>query len=513
MMNNRFLTFSDRLLRGAIAAVIFGALPLGGATAFANSIDNVSDAASVTGHEAVKSASAVKNGAASGADGVTSTSVSGEAVAKSTPAAPVALRNEAALRPAALADTAGFRKFRFGGYGEMIAEFKDYGINRFDGTSTGNARTHRNTVSIPRFVLALDYKFTPKWILGAEIEFESGGVGSAVELENSENGEYETEIEKGGEVALEQFHITRLIHPAFNVRVGHLIVPVGLTNSHHEPINFFGTRRPEAETKLIPSTWHETGLAFFGSFGKRKAQFDYQLMVVAGLNANGFDRDEWVIGGKEGVFENDNFTSPGYVARLDYVGVPGLRIGWSGYYCRDAGSNSDKQHTYSSIGRIPVAITTFDAQWRSSLITARGNLTYGYVGNAAGVSEINRMLSNKSPYSRLVPVAKNAISYGAELGVNLRKAIGGDFPVIYPFARYEYYNPQYRGQGKQNMDKRLEVSQWQFGLNWFALPNLVVKADWTGRQIGTAKVFGKGDYNSENEFALGVAYVGWFIKK
>ncbi len=52
---------------------------------------------------------------------------------------------------------------------------------------------------------------------------------------------------KGGEVALEQFHITRLIHSAFNVRAGHLIVPMGLTNAHHEPINFFGTSRPEGE--------------------------------------------------------------------------------------------------------------------------------------------------------------------------------------------------------------------------------------------------------------------------
>jgi len=42
---------------------------------------------------------------------------------------------------------------------------------------------------------------------------------------NGINGEYETEMEKGGEVALEQFHITRLIHSAFNVRAGHLIVP------------------------------------------------------------------------------------------------------------------------------------------------------------------------------------------------------------------------------------------------------------------------------------------------
>lgn len=98
-------------------------------------------------------------------------------------------------------------------------------------------------------MLALDYKFTPKWILGAEIEFESGGVGTAYEIENSENGEYETEVEKGGEVALEQFHITRLIHPAFNVRAGHVILPVGLTNSHHEPINFLELQDPKARPR------------------------------------------------------------------------------------------------------------------------------------------------------------------------------------------------------------------------------------------------------------------------
>ncbi len=412
------------------------------------------------------------------------------------------------------ADTAGYRKFRFGGYGEMVASFKDYGINRFAGTATGNTRTHRNTIAIPRFVLAFDYKFNSKWILGAEIEFEAGGTGSAIELENSENGEYETEIEKGGEVALEQFHITRLIIPQFNVRAGHMIVPIGLTNAHHEPINFFGTVRPQAETALLPSTWHETGIQFFGSFGKRFTRFDYQLMITAGLNANGFNRDEWIIGGKQGFFETDNFTSPAYIARIDYSGVPGLRTGVSFYYCHNAGANSDKEHTYSSIGKIPVAIGTWDAQYKNKYVTARANLTYGYVGNSAALSDANRMLSNKSPYSRLIPIAKNAISYGAEAGINLKSITKGIFPTIYPFARYEYYNPQYHGEGaKTTMDKRLEVSQWQAGLNWFALPNLVVKADYTTRQIGTQSVFGKGPYNSENEFSIGIAYIGWFLSK
>lgn len=429
---------------------------------------------------------------------------------------PLTLRAEEVKKdfpqPAALADTAAYRKFRFGGYGELLAQFMDYGINRFDGTSTGNTKTHRASVSMPRFVLAFDWKISPKWILGAEIEFEAGGTGQAVELENSENGEYETEVEKGGEVALEQFHITRLIHPAFNVRVGHMIIPVGLTNAHHEPINFFGPMRPQAETALLPSTWHETGLEFFGSFGRNYSRFDYQLMIVAGLNANGFDRNEWVIGGKQGLFETDNFTSPGYVARLDYTGVPGLSTGVSFYYCRDAGSNSDKEHTYSEIGRIPVAIGTWDARYRNRFVTARANVTYGYVGNSAGLSDINRRLSNKSPYSRLVPVAKNALSYGAEVGFNMASVIR-KCPVIYPFARYEYYNPQYRGGGGQAMDKRLEVSQWQVGLNWFALPNLVIKGSYINRQIGTNKMFGTGPYNSENEFAIGIAYIGWFVKK
>lgn len=401
-----------------------------------------------------------------------------------------------AMTAAAQADTAGYSKFRFGGYGEMLAQFMDYGSNRFNGSSDGSSRGYRAAVSIPRFVVAFDYKFNSKWIIGAEIEFEAGGVGSAVELENSENGEYETEIEKGGEVALEQFHITRLIHSGFNVRAGHLIVPVGVTNAHHEPINFFGPTRPQAETSLLPSTWHETGIEFFGSFGRG---FDYRVMIVAGLNANGFDRNEWIIGGKAGYFETDNFTSPGYVARLDYSGVKGLRTGISAYYCHDAGRNSDKDHFYSAVGRIPVAIGTWDAQYRCKWVTARANITYGYVGNAAALSDANRMLSNKSPYSRLAPVAKNAFGAGIEAGVNIKK--------FTPYARYDYYNPQFRGEGKQIMDSRLEVWQWQVGLNWFALPNLVVKGAWVSRRIGGGK------YNSENEFQLGLAYIGWFIKK
>ena len=410
------------------------------------------------------------------------------------------------------ADTTGYSRFRFGGYGEIVASFKDYGINRFQ--KGGVTKERRNTIAIPRFVLAMDYKFTPKWILGAEIEFEAGGTGTAYEIENSENGEYETEIEKGGEVALEQFHITRLVVPQFNVRVGHIIVPFGLTNTHHEPINFFGTVRPESETVMLPSTWHETGIALFGSFGRGYGAVDYQAMVVAGLNANGFDRDTWIAGGKQGFFETDNFTSPGYVARVDYRGVPGLRTGVSVYYCHNAGANSDKSQTYSAEGRIPVTMAEWDLQYRNRCVTVRTNVVYGHVGNTAAVNGKNNKLPGASPYSRLLPVAKNALSYGAEIGCNLGNLLGvRGMPVLYPFVRYEYFNPQQSVAAPATADRRLEVSKWSAGVNWYALPNLVVKADYSNRRIGTSDPFGSGRYNSENEVSVGIAYIGWFIRK
>lgn len=401
-----------------------------------------------------------------------------------------------------------YDRYRVGGYGEMVAQFKNYGINRFNGTSQGNSDFKRNTISIPRFVLAGDYKFNKHWNLGVEVEFEAGGTGTAYEIENTENGEYESEVEKGGEVALEQFHLTYRLNNRFMVRVGHQIVPVGLTNAHHEPINFFGTVRPEGETTILPSTWHETGLSIMGTFGRKWASFDYQAMVVAGLNANGFDRNTWVASGKQGFFEVDNFTSPAYVARVNYKGIPGLRLGASFYYLHNAASNSDKPHTYSF--SVPVRIWSVDAQYQHRCFVVRGNLLSGYVGNSSLLTAKNNKLSSKSPYSRLSPVAERAVSYGAEAGLRLKGMVNNTkMPDLIPFARFEYYNPQEKvvvdASNLKGADLRLKTQMWVAGLNYRPLPNIIVKADYTKRRIGDGK------YKSENEFALGVAFVGWFL--
>ena len=90
----------------------------------------------------------------------------------------------------------------------------------------------------------------------------------------------------------------------------------------------------------------------------------------------------------------------------------------------------------------------------------------------------------------------------------------GQAPFITVFMYLgEARNPQEKAEGSATMEKRCQVSKWTAGVNWFALPNLVVKADYTTRHIGTNKVFGSTKYNNENEFAIGIAYVGWFTKR
>ncbi len=397
------------------------------------------------------------------------------------------------------ASTDDFQKFRFGGYGEMAASYLDYDQNRL--TPTGSYKKNRGEISIPRFIVAFDYKFSSSWILGAEIEFEYGGTGVAREIEwAEEGGEWEVEIEKGGEVALEQFHITKLIHPAFNIRVGHMILPVGLTNARHEPINFFGVYRPEGETAILPSTWHENGIAFFGGF----KGFDYEVMMVAGLDPNGFRDSDWIKNGKQGAFEVDNFSSPAFVGRVNYSGIKGLRLGTSLYFNRTA-PNAGRPDKTANINA-DVTIFTADAQYRNRNFIARGNVIYGNLQESDLLSTINRRLSKSSGYPRKV-VAKNAVSYGIEAGYNVGSFWGDDAPRVFPFVRYEYYNPMEKTLGTILADKRYQVSKWTVGANYYALPNLVVKAEYGKRIIGG------GDYNNENMLSMGIAYIGWFLSK
>lgn len=152
-----------------------------------------------------------------------------------------------------------------------------------------NASLYRDAPSVgqfdlPHVTLNLGYDFGHGWKMGMEIEFEHGGTESAIEIEEEETGEYETEVERGGEVFLEQFWLQKTFSKAFNVRAGHIIVPVGQLNYGHMPNEFFTVFRPEGENTILPCTWHETGISVWG----RTKHWRYEALLIPGLEADKF---------------------------------------------------------------------------------------------------------------------------------------------------------------------------------------------------------------------------------
>ena len=169
---------------------------------------------------------------------------------------------------------ASSKKLSVGGYGEIVYGrnfFSDH-VSRYSQPESHKDDPSHGRFDMPHAVIYIGYDFGKGWSFGTELEFEHGGAGIA----------YEKEDEEGGEVEMEQLWIQKTFSKAAHLRFGHIVVPVGLTNAYHEPLNFFTAYRPEGERAMLPSTWHQTGVSFWG----RTGDFRYEAQFLAGLNAD-----------------------------------------------------------------------------------------------------------------------------------------------------------------------------------------------------------------------------------
>ena len=96
-------------------------------------------------------------------------------------------------------------RLTIGGYGEAVYTRTFYSDNMFRYSHPDRYKDSPGygRVDLPHVVIFLGYDFGHGWTMGSEIEFEHGGNEVAVEIEAEETGEFEHEIERGGEVALE----------------------------------------------------------------------------------------------------------------------------------------------------------------------------------------------------------------------------------------------------------------------------------------------------------------------
>ncbi len=391
-----------------------------------------------------------------------------------------------------------YKKFRLGSYGEMLYQFMDYHPDRYN-PPKGAKKVNRSHISIPRLILEIDYKFTDNLEFVTEIEFEHGGTGSAMELEYEEMGEYEMEVEKAGEVVLEQFWIKKRFCDAFNIKAGHMIVPIGNTNKRHLPTQFFTSSRPEGEMNLLPCTWHETGIAIEGKFNK----FKYELQLINGLDANGFSSAGWIKKGKQGIFESVKITDPALVFYLENKSIKNLLLNTSVYWGNSTGNTAKPSKMEHIKGTVSIGHFGFDYNNRNLIF--RGNILYGHLSDSEEITRINKIISKHIQYPR-TPVAQNAISYSAELGYDILHLFNLK-QKLFPFVRYNYYNTMEKTAGSVFKDARYSRQAITAGINYFIKPYLALKIDYSTR------IPDHGNYNTENTLGVGLVFNSWFINK
>lgn len=396
-------------------------------------------------------------------------------------------------------------RLKIGGYGEAVysRNFYSDNFNRYSQPEIYKNNGSHGRTDLPHVTLFLGYEFGKGWRMNTEIEFEHGGSEAAVELEAEESGEYESEIGRGGEVALEQFWIEKTFNSTFNLRMGHIIVPIGYTNGNHLPNQFFTVYRPEGENTILPCTWHETGISLWGFLSKK---WKYEIQVVPGLDSEMFNRRNWIQGGSASPYEFKVANKLAGVVRLDNYSIKGLRLGLSGY-CGQSFKNSMQPSQSSKFKDIKgtVYIGAFDFDYKGHNIISRGYFDYGHLMNSEVISTYNKSLSKYSPSARS-NVASDALCAGFEIGYDFFSQIQkmhNEKQKCYVFGRYEYYDSMFKTAENIVSAGWTRRQKIVGGINYFPIKEIVVKAEYAAGLL-------KHPFNNENSFSIGIAYAGFF---
>ena len=393
-----------------------------------------------------------------------------------------------------------------GGYGEIALSRNFYSDSPYIYAKPSNYADSpgHGRFDVPHAVIYLGYDFGKGWTMQTEIEFEHTGTGVALEREYEEAGEFEQEIEKGGEVELEQFWLQKSFFPELNVRLGHIIVPVGGLNYAHEPLNFFTVYRPEGEYTIFPSTWHDTGVSLWGQSGAWR----YEALMVAGLDGFMFNTDNFIKNGAGSPYEFKVANNYGFAARIDNTSIRNLRPSVSGYYGNTMhNSYPNDLHgeglTYDKT-RGALGIGSFDFVYKGARLIVRGNADYAMLGDCAAISKAKAVrAANDSPYSS-TPVGRAAFAAGIEAGYDILPwfATGDAGKKLYVFGRGEAYNPYIPAEGQQSAAYTQKV-RIAAGINYMPVEQIALKCEYSHR-------FLKKEYNPEPSLSFGIAYMGFF---
>jgi hypothetical protein len=405
----------------------------------------------------------------------------------------------------ALAEAIG-RPLHVSGYGDLVFSFVDYGDDP-RATAKGSKSDRRAVFDAKRFILEIEKELPRNFEFEAELEIEHGGTGSAMELEYDEGGEYESEIEKAGEVQLEKLFLQHESGQR-RIRVGRIPVAFGLLPLHHEPFDYLGTIRPESEEHLIPSAWSELGADFQYQAGAQMLR----LQVVNGLDSTGFSTRYFIRDGQQGRFEFVKATNPAAILRWTTQSIPGLEAGASFYY-GDSSANRPKadlskncKNGQGDTERVapcgyhntPVQLLSLFAKGQWGALQSQTSLILGRIRDTDRINSKNINLPNSYEGAARTPVAESAFSAWTELGYAFEGWEKGD--ALVPFARLERYDTVHKASSGQLDDDRFDRRVLALGAAYHIESVIYFKLDVSERR------FGSRELRPEHELRLGVGF-------
>lgn len=303
------------------------------------------------------------------------------------------------------------------------------------------------TVNVKRFVLYLAHSFSERLAFRSELELEDTKI---------EGGQ------EGGEVALEQAYLDYQFSPAFTLRAGLLLPPIGIVNEVHEPPTFNGVDRPSFDRNVIPTTWRDIGLGAVGVL-PGSSGLSYRVYLVNGLKASGFDALAGIRGGRQEGKEA-SFANPSLTGRLE-LARPGFRIGGSFWYGGSA--NQDPALGAGSFDNA-VAVLAADARYDLGPLMFRGVLAHISIADAEAINAVYGGQVGSRIAGGYVEGAYNVLSALAPASVQQLNA----------FLRYENYNTHAGVPTGVTSDGSLARRITTFGLSYKPVYNVVFKGDY-----------------------------------
>ncbi|MFL1013195.1 porin [Flavisericum labens] len=329
-----------------------------------------------------------------------------------------------------------------GNYGKAVT------VGAYGELTYNQPESQNGELDVQRLVLLFGYKFNDKTQFVTEVEFEH--------------------VE---EVFIEQAFVNYNVAPSVSLRGGLMLVPFGIINEFHEPTTFNGVERPAIDNVIIPTTWREIG---FGVTGRlNEISLGYQAYIFNGFKSTSFDGE----GGVNGVLKGSNglrggrqkaiqstIDSPTFSAKLDYYGIPGLRLGLSGYFGDTQAEDDVEDISGANIG---ISMIGLDARYAYQRFTARGQFVHGSLSGSEAYNSLTGRDLGSALQGWYLEAAYNLLPQEKE-------------QRLFAFARYEQYDTHAKTEGIERNDA-FNRNDLTTGLSYHIAPGVVFKADYQFR--------------------------------